>query len=1529
MSASRPPTGVDGLVQNASASSSSTVRDASRQHVHSFLEIDDETAAEVLCAARDHLTMTSDSSLARPPPLAPRYNALPAHSPRGLHSLPASGPSTPPELHHNGVPGHQSDGEVVSRRPTGFLPPLFRLTSDDVAIPDQPMADDRGQATDGLGPPPPPGHVPMGWSSSQTSNASSDTGTSAQTAGSGYQALGGPPQFDLRLQPPPPGYHTHDFPPTPPAIDFAGNQPSPFNEAFQRQLQLQDAYSPPPPPDHPPPPIDAGPGGVPGGAAAGGGGGRFPRWRGWLEKRALERHYARMDAAAGASTSVDANGNLLVQPPIRKKSWGTGVNDPDAVEDDLDVGSSSSDDEDGEDGWSPVDPGSLPPLHVHHYGSRFIPHLHSQPLCSVLLELPPAPPLPGHQQAPRGAQSSTGSSSQEAAHARIEEAKCIHVWSGLGIYQMCVLSSNEPVSSPGPFASAARSGRGASGILLALTAPTTAVTSSYLPKPLVQLSAHAGTVFESVTTSASGGPGSSSNSSHGHGASFPDGTEGIAAANFGCAAGGGPGRAVPPGGTGSVRMWNLEALRKVLLYALDHEAPKLPMDLVGERTASKEKKNTLAAILKRTFAKEKSKGDRHAKSPGHSRRGTSDGVGTIDPLPSDLGTADSRRSSPRLTARALDDPSDRSSFRPSLDLGRETSRASFQSDSFSVESFAASSTKDDRDGASLLAKDPDLATALALALSSVPISAPTSSASAPGQSAQGSYTSLFGADAYGPAAAKHASGKGKDRDHSASATGRGVLFFTVHEAGPDTKGSGTWYLALATSKSVMVYEAVPAKRGGGRSWAWMKELYAPFAIKAVAFAPALVADSALASGSPTSSGGGAVSASMKLKVSSADAPLSASPKGAGHGGHNAKRPLSGYSSILKPYHSLASAAPSSWHRADLCVMVSFGRRSVVIRLSDSNVREFELMPLADVVAAAPGNGSLGQSHLALLPQVAGPTASPSSKEKAPRPRSIISLGLGPTASNTSSAGATRSNAGHERQRENGTQDLKSSSKHNWVGFTALQAQIRVRQHIVDAEPTHSRSRSSVPPGAESFVRSGAPPRPASYAQPLARPLPQVPGAREATAAQREKELPRPPPPQSLSFDRRASRQYLDDASRRAYEAVQAESSSSGSDDDYGPSSVPPARGYSLHDTAPNRPGASGGDAQGARGGRSSRQPLRRSSSTPDLTAGTNLVSVRMALVSRGSITQVLPLPLPVDLARPLPLAALQWSDTPNSVSGWARVLGVERARSSGPVSVDHLRSGARTAGNVGGGLSSSRPQLISRNSSSSLNKGNVLGIHVGITAVAFLPSRIEMKRVSFKTEAVVNFDLHRNAELELVPLVPLSDYQRPAGPAMSAQAEQGHPPSMPRAGHTRSRNSIFGSDSAAGGCWQAPASRSMSRPVSTVSTSTAHSTAADSSVAGYETAWDAATAEEDADARAWSDVELEYLCGNLLTVSPIDLDASAAGSEAAVFRLSGQNSEGTTSPGQVLRELAGDGGIVAYDWRGAEDYRIFCVGAQG
>lgn len=86
---------------------------------------------------------------------------------------------------------------------------------------------------------------------------------------------------------------------------------------------------------------------------ASGGGGRFPRWTGWLEKRALERHYNRLDSNAVSrelglddplksneelEIKYDLNGKPVLNEEMakrlaKKKSWGKNRDDGDAISD--------------------------------------------------------------------------------------------------------------------------------------------------------------------------------------------------------------------------------------------------------------------------------------------------------------------------------------------------------------------------------------------------------------------------------------------------------------------------------------------------------------------------------------------------------------------------------------------------------------------------------------------------------------------------------------------------------------------------------------------------------------------------------------------------------------------------------------------------------------------------------------------------------------------------------------------------------------------------------------------------------------------------------------------------------------------------------------------------------------------------------------------------------------------------------------------------------------------------------------------
>ncbi len=171
----------------------------------------------------------------------------------------------------------------------------------------------------------------------------------------------------------PPRYDSHQFPPTPPALHSAHLGPDFYFDQSHGPVpdpspQAESSSTP----SQPPPPQFAS---------------RFPRWGSWLEKRALERHYARLDIQQQAG-QIHVNSNRA-EAPHRKKSWGAWVNDPDAINDASSASTSRNNS-------AATDDATLPSLHLHQYGSRFIPHLPTQPLCSILVELPTHDDQPTH-----------------------------------------------------------------------------------------------------------------------------------------------------------------------------------------------------------------------------------------------------------------------------------------------------------------------------------------------------------------------------------------------------------------------------------------------------------------------------------------------------------------------------------------------------------------------------------------------------------------------------------------------------------------------------------------------------------------------------------------------------------------------------------------------------------------------------------------------------------------------------------------------------------------------------------------------------------------------------------------------------------------------------------------------------------------------------------------------------------------------------------------------------------------------------
>lgn len=142
------------------------------------------------------------------------------------------------------------------------------------------------------------------------------------------------------------------------------------------------------------------------------------------------------------------------------------------------------------------------------------------------------------------------------------------VWSGLGLFQLSILSSSNSSNTSSPYSAPSSSSRSSTngGILLGLTLLS---SKSDAHAPLTQLSAQAGAVFESLASGAGSTFSTNANASSIQGPSFGD--VDMATAQFGSGAGGAPGKAVPHSGTGMVRMWNLDAIRIIVGFALDGE----------------------------------------------------------------------------------------------------------------------------------------------------------------------------------------------------------------------------------------------------------------------------------------------------------------------------------------------------------------------------------------------------------------------------------------------------------------------------------------------------------------------------------------------------------------------------------------------------------------------------------------------------------------------------------------------------------------------------------------------------------------------------------------------------------------------------------------------------------------------------------------------------------------------------------------------------------------------------------------------
>ncbi len=518
-------------------------------------------------------------------------------------------------------------------------------------------------------------------------------------------------------------------------------------------------------------------------------------------------------------------------------------------------------------------------------------------------------------------------------------------------------------------------------------------------------------------------------------------------------------------------------------------------------------------------------------------------------------------------------------------------------------------------------------------------------------------------------------------------------------------------------------------------------------------------------------------------------------------------------------------------------MLSFGRRAVLVRLRDSHVREMELKPLSQVISATvDGTESMLPTQLSLQDRACLTDRS--------RPLSmVVDAASNMPTDRQASITSKHSRAGSIEQKVRDVILDKRTTKHNWTGFYSIEARISVRQWSRMAEQRHALPNGAHRAGQER-------PGPSLFGLPMAR------GSNYALSnlpVSADKELPRTPAPQNASFDRRDSQLHLSEQSSQYHNQLLADSSDDSDDFDDGLVHVDQrgvAAKYQLSDLGPS-PRSSSRSA----GPQTTSEHPQRSSSLPTI----EIVSAKLALASRGSLTHVLRLPLPANLADANPIAVLQWSDTPNAVSGWSRVLGIERASTIGATTLGKLEQ-------------------------ANTRKNNSLVLHVGVTCVAFLPSRIESRKVSFKITVEVDFDLLPDSELELIPLSPDTGYDRMNG------------------GHA-----------------QAPETETGQGLDSTK----------DTARFAYPTVLTAG--HQPADLSYGSSAisqELEYLCAPLLTVNPIDLDLHSCGAHSLVLPL-------TKAPGQqpiarpIFPDLAGDAAIVAFDWRGADDFRIFTVGIAG
>ncbi|KAK0550013.1 hypothetical protein OC846_003847 [Tilletia horrida] len=993
---------------------------------------------------------------------------------------------------------------------------------------------------------------------------------------------------------------------------------------------------------------------------------------------------------------------------------------------------------------------------------------------------------------------------------------------------------------------------------------------------------------------------------------------------------------------GQVRMWNLEAIRGCVAFALDSDFHQ-PLDLLsqasgGGKKGHKHARNKLSRAFKKVFGglgDGQGTGNKMAVRPGLSDSVSMDTVETL----ASSGTAkltknrDQDRDSERrwkLGQRTASDgnlggneswtviddlnATSPTSLNARSELDSDTGHGSLYAES--ARSVGQSLDEDRRtqglspeldetaamQDPTRVAQEASRKAAHRLALSSIVIPSGTGSGHAqgtlPGPSIPAYDESKKSHDRSGgersnsnsgtqtpggtTTSSSATSGIGPVTGNTGSGSAKPVLFYAVHEAPPSAKGAGTWYLALATSKTITVYEARPPKSGatsflplsghrggpnagaqswsthaqgvGGaagetRSWSVLRELYIPATPKAIAFAQA----------------------------NTTEVPLTAKEKGG---------PLPP-ASILTPQFSGGLAGPRGWMGADLSLLVTFGHKAVIIRMTDLNVRDVDLMPTS---APLPDPRAFRASTDAVARDALG--------------EDISNLSLDPS-------GRSPHSLAHHRRASSSSQ-LLLDEKQNWVGLQLVDVNILLKQTpeasdalpnggfkgghpmttSLSAEAAMTSSRSSRPGLAETtgrgppdmaptpvftsvlspnaaleqraFAQETGQLRPDAAGGPIIRPNISTSGSESAATVEDDEDDDFEDDDDDITQD--ASNQYEIVYTATGRKAVALRDRSVHLSTGSGSRSDPT---LAIVDRTP----VDTRELAAAKKQPAGRRRDREKKVDPQ-TPG-KLVSTSIALVTRGAATQILPLPLPANLNQPKPLDVFAWGGIPNSVTGWARVVGLERERTTGALTVSDMGNKASTRG-----LS----RHISADAVPTDSMGRII-LHVNVTALAFMASKVESQRKRVRVHVSLNFPLLRNAEIELLPVLdsllpaPATSMPQPPGPHQGNKAK---PDDRAYALGVARANEI---------CICADPPR------------------IDSDSATF----DAARRPSLAEAFARTEQEFEYLSGML-----VGFPHRGGVRPASVAALD------VTRPW----EMRGDGGVLGWDWRGGRDFRLFFVGAE-